>query len=71
MEELFGWAFGVRRVGDDDIELILPLGHILIAITYDRLDARVLETNAHAREVFLRDSDHSLELVSVGGAMFN
>jgi hypothetical protein len=60
LEQRLGGAFRVGTVGDDHIELVLVVSQKLEAVANVDLDVGVLETNAHAGEVFLGDTDDSL-----------
>ena len=60
LEEHLGGALGVRAVGDDDVEFVLALLEELESIANVDLGVGVLETNAHAGEVLLGDTDDGL-----------
>lgn len=60
LEEYLGGALGVRAVGDDDIEFVLALLEELKTIANVDLGVGVLETDTHAGEVLLGDTDDGL-----------
>jgi hypothetical protein len=60
LEQSFGRAFGITRVSDDHIELVLAVFHELEAIADDGLYFGVLESDRHAGEVLLGETDDSL-----------
>ena len=53
LEEALGWAFRVRRVGDDDVKSISVLVQELEAVPDVDLDLFVGKAGGHLREVFL------------------
>lgn len=60
LEQALGRSFGIRTVSDDHIELVLAVLQELEAVTDVGLGVGVLESNAHAGEVLLGDTDDSL-----------
>ena len=67
LEEGLGGALWIGTVGDDDIEFILAVSQELEAITHVDLDVGMLETNAHAGEVFFGNADDSLKRYEIRG----
>ena len=66
LEQHLGRTLWIRGVCDDDVEFILLVGKKLEPVANMSLDRWVLETNGHAREVLLRESDHGLVQVGSG-----
>jgi len=60
LEERFGWTFGVGAVGNDDIELVLVVFEEGEAVGDVDGDVGVLESDGHATEEFLGESDDGL-----------
>ena len=61
LEQRFGGALRVGRVSDDDVELVLLIFEELEAIANDGLGLGVLEPDGHSWEVFLGETDDSLQ----------
>jgi hypothetical protein len=66
LEEGGGGADGVRRVGDDDVVLVLVLGEELEAVTDEDLDTGVVVALGELGEVELGDADDGLVNVAKG-----
>lgn len=60
LEKTLRGALRVRAISDDNIKLILAVLEELEAVTNVDAHVRVLEANAHTREVLLGDADDSL-----------
>lgn len=60
LEKSLGGTDGVRRVGDDNVVLVLVLGKELKTVTNVNFNSGVLVAVGHEREPLLRDSDDSL-----------
>ena len=60
LEERLGRTLRVRRVRDDNVELVLAVLEELEAVTDVHAHVGVLESNGHAGEVLLRDADNGL-----------
>ena len=60
LEQALCRALWVRRVGNDDVEFVLVVLQELEAVSDVDLDLGVLETNGHAWEVFLGETDDGL-----------
>lgn len=69
LEEGLGRTIGVRRVGDDNIELVLVVLEELEAVTDVLLGLGVGEANAHAGQVLLGDTNDGLINVAEGGLL--
>lgn len=69
LEEALGRAFGVRRVGDDDIEGVLVVIEELEAVTNVDSALGVGKTSSHAGEELLGDTDNSLINVAKDGLL--
>lgn len=69
LEEGLGGTIGVRRVGDDNIELILVVLEELEAVTDVLAGLGVGEADAHAGQVLLRDADDGLVNVAEGSLL--
>ena len=60
LEKALSGTLGVRRVGDDDVELVLAGLEELKAIADVGLGLGVLEADAHAGQILLGDTDDGL-----------
>jgi hypothetical protein len=60
LEERFGWTFGVRRVGDDHVEVFLVFLEELEAIAHVDSNIGSLEADSHLGKVPLREANHGL-----------
>ncbi len=60
LEEGLGRALGIRRIGNDDIELVLVVVEELEAVTDVDLDLGVVVPLSHAGEVLLGEADDGL-----------
>lgn len=60
LEQSLGGSDGIRRIGDDDIVLVLVLGKELESITNVDSDSRVLVAFGHVGEPLLGYSDNGL-----------
>jgi hypothetical protein len=69
LEQTLRGALRVAGVGDDDVELILAVCEELEPISHKRLRLRVLESNAHAGQVFLADADDRLVDIAEDGLL--
>lgn len=61
LEQALGRTFRVGAVRNDHVELVLALLEELEAIANVHLDGRVLEPDAHARQVLLGHADDGLK----------
>ena len=69
LEQAFRRTLRVAAVGDDDVELVLLVRQELEPVAYVRRDIWVLEAQAHARQVFLREADDGLVDVAEDGML--
>lgn len=61
-EEALGWPDRIRRIGDDDIELILVVGKVLETVFMHHCDALVVKRGRHVgQEASTHIDDHLLE----------
>lgn len=60
LEQSFSWPFWIRRIGDDNVELVLVIIEEFKAISNVDLDLGVLVADGHAWEVLLGQTDDSL-----------
>lgn len=63
------WSVWVTAIGDNDVELVLPVGQELEAIANVRLDVRVLVANGHTGQVLLAQTDDGLVDVAEDGLL--
>lgn len=69
LKQALGRAVGVRRVGDDDIKLVLVVVEELEAVADVDLDLGVVEASSHAGQVLLRQADDGLVNVAQNGLL--
>ena len=69
LEESLGRTLWVAGVSDDDVELALLVLEELETVADDGGGLGVLETNGHAREVLLGETDDSLVNVAEDGLL--
>ena len=67
LEQRLCRPIGIATICNDDIKLVLLLLQKLETIADVSLDIGVLETNGHAREIFLRQPNHSFVNVAEDG----
>jgi hypothetical protein len=60
LEQTLCWSLWIRRVGNDDIKLILVIIQELESVSNMNLNLRMLITNGHSRKVLLGETDDSL-----------
>jgi hypothetical protein len=69
LEQRLGGAVRVGAVGDDDVELVDVVAQELEAVGHVGGDVGVLEADAHAGQVLLRQADDGLVNVAQDGAL--
>jgi len=62
LKQALGWSLWVRRIGNDDIELILVVIKKFEAIPNMDLDLWVLVADGHSWKIFLGQADNSLQI---------
>jgi hypothetical protein len=60
LEQALSWSLRIRRISNDHIELVLVVIQEFESITNVNLDFWVLESDGHAWEVFLGETDDGL-----------
>ena len=64
LEQGFGWAFGVRGIGDNDVELVATVPQEFEAVADVGCDTGMLEADGHGGQVLFGETDDGLlELV--------
>lgn len=69
LEQAFGGALGIGRIGDDDVEAVLVVVEELEAVADVDLGLGVLEALGHVGQVLLGQANDSLERTHVSGRL--